>query len=93
MRPIYKGTFERHDELKSDLQDETVFYKDHLIMWRKDIGRSIDYLETRNLWSIADNNRNLMFSNMMERIMGCVGIFIILVIVWRFWNVPDVFEK
>jgi len=47
IRPIYKGTFERHDELKSDLQDETVFYKDHVIMWRKDIGRSIDYLETR----------------------------------------------
>ena len=47
MRPIYKGTCERHDELKSDLPDESVFYKDHLIMWRKDIGRSIDYLETR----------------------------------------------
>ncbi len=47
MRPIYKGTFERHDDLKSDLQDETVFYKDHVIMWRKDIGRCIDYLETR----------------------------------------------
>ena len=47
MYPIYKGTCERHDELKSDLPDETVFYKDHLIMWRKDIGRSIDYLETR----------------------------------------------
>jgi len=47
MRPIYKGTFERHDELKSDQPDETVFYKDHMIMWRKEIGRSIDYLETR----------------------------------------------
>ena len=45
--PIYKGTHERHDDLKSDLQEETVFYKDHVIMWRKDIGRSIDYLETR----------------------------------------------
>ena len=45
--PVYKGTHERHDELKSDLQDETVFYKDHVIMWRKDIGRTIDYLETR----------------------------------------------
>jgi class 3 adenylate cyclase/dienelactone hydrolase len=45
--PIYKGTHERHDELKSDLQEETVFYKDHVIMWRKDIGRTIDYLETR----------------------------------------------
>ncbi|HEX6893129.1 MAG TPA: SUMF1/EgtB/PvdO family nonheme iron enzyme [Chryseolinea sp.] len=45
--PVYKGTHERHDELKSDLQEETVFYKDHVIMWRKDIGRTIDYLETR----------------------------------------------
>ena len=45
--PIYKGTFERHDDLKSDLQDETVAYKDHVIMWGKDIGRTIDYLETR----------------------------------------------
>src|SRR5204863_5131694 len=48
IRPIYKGTFERHDGLKSDLQEETVSYKDHVIMWRKDIGRTIDYLETRN---------------------------------------------
>jgi eukaryotic-like serine/threonine-protein kinase len=46
--PIYKGTNERHDDLKSDLQDETVFYKDHVIMWAKDIGRTIDYLETRS---------------------------------------------
>ena len=46
--PIYKGTHERHDELKSDLQEPTVFYKDHVIMWHKDIGRTIDYLETRS---------------------------------------------
>lgn len=45
--PIFKGTHERHDELKSDLPDESVFYKDHVVMWRKDIGRTIDYLETR----------------------------------------------
>ena len=45
--PILKGTHERHDDLKSDLQQETVFYKDHVIMWRKDLGRTIDYLETR----------------------------------------------
>ena len=54
IRPIYKGTFERSDELNSDLQDETVFYKDHVIMWRKDIGRTIDYLETRK--DIQANN-------------------------------------
>ncbi len=45
--PVFKGTFERRDELTSDLADESVFYKDHVIMWRKDIGRTIDYLETR----------------------------------------------
>jgi dienelactone hydrolase len=45
--PVFKGTHERHDALKSDLQEETVFYKDHVIMWRKDLGRTIDYLETR----------------------------------------------
>ncbi|MDZ4715205.1 MAG: SUMF1/EgtB/PvdO family nonheme iron enzyme [Cytophagales bacterium] len=48
IRPIYKGTHERFDELDSDLPDETVFYKDHMIMWRKEIGRTLDYLETRN---------------------------------------------
>jgi dienelactone hydrolase len=45
--PVLKGTFERRDELKSDYQAETVFYKDHMIMWRRDLGRTIDYLETR----------------------------------------------
>jgi class 3 adenylate cyclase/dienelactone hydrolase len=47
IRPIYKGTHERHDGVKSDLPEATVFYKDHVIMWRKDIGRTLDYLETR----------------------------------------------
>jgi dienelactone hydrolase len=46
--PILKGTFERKDDLKSDMPEETVFYKDHVIMWRRDIGRTIDYLETRD---------------------------------------------
>jgi pimeloyl-ACP methyl ester carboxylesterase len=45
--PIYKGTYERGDELDSDYPDETNFYKDHVIMWGKDLARSIDYLESR----------------------------------------------
>jgi len=45
--PILKGTFERRDGLKYTDQDETVFYRDHVIMWRKDIGKTIDYIETR----------------------------------------------
>jgi formylglycine-generating enzyme required for sulfatase activity/dienelactone hydrolase len=48
MLPIYKGTYERGDELDSDYQDETSFYKEHNIMWVKDFSRSIDYLETRD---------------------------------------------
>ncbi|MFA6954803.1 MAG: protein kinase [Thermoanaerobaculia bacterium] len=46
--PIYKGTYERADELSSDTQRETTFYKDHVIMWAKDMSRTIDYLETRS---------------------------------------------
>jgi eukaryotic-like serine/threonine-protein kinase len=45
--PVYKGTWERHDNLNSDTPDESVFWKDHVIMWSKDLGRTIDYLETR----------------------------------------------
>jgi len=46
--PIYKGTYERGDELDSDYPEESNFYKDHLIMWAKDLSRTIDYLETRD---------------------------------------------
>jgi dienelactone hydrolase len=45
--PIYKGTFERGGDLHSDYPDETAAYKDYVIMWAKDLGRSIDYVETR----------------------------------------------
>ncbi|HEX8782219.1 MAG TPA: SUMF1/EgtB/PvdO family nonheme iron enzyme, partial [Steroidobacteraceae bacterium] len=45
--PIYKSTFERQDSLHSDLPDESVAYKDHVVMWAKDLSRTIDYLETR----------------------------------------------
>ncbi len=45
--PVFKGTFERGDELSSDLQAETKFYRDHVISWMQDISRSLDYLETR----------------------------------------------
>ena len=45
--PVYKSTFERGDSLHSDVADETTFYRDHVIMWAKDLRRSVDYLETR----------------------------------------------
>ncbi|HEY5022843.1 MAG TPA: protein kinase [Gemmatimonadaceae bacterium] len=47
MYPIYKSTYERGDSLKTDYPAETIFYRDHVIMWAKDMRRSIDYLETR----------------------------------------------
>ncbi len=45
--PVYKSTFERGDGLASDYPDETSNWKDHVVMWGKDLRRSIDYLETR----------------------------------------------
>ncbi len=47
MFPVYKGTYERRDDLKSDYPNTSVSYRDHVIAWSKDLGRSIDYLETR----------------------------------------------
>ena len=45
--PIYKSQYERGDGLASDDPDETARYRDHVIYWGKDLGRTIDYLETR----------------------------------------------
>jgi len=45
--PVYKSTFERGDALSSDYPAPTAFYRDHVIMWFKDLERSIDYVESR----------------------------------------------
>jgi eukaryotic-like serine/threonine-protein kinase len=45
--PIYKSHYERGDAMKTDDPDSTVFYRDHVIYWSKDLGRAIDYIETR----------------------------------------------
>ena len=45
--PVYKGTFQRRDGLQTSTPGPTAFYRDHVIAWSKDLGRSIDYLETR----------------------------------------------
>ena len=45
--PIYKSHYERGDGLAEDDPDETALYRDHVIYWAKDLGRTIDYLETR----------------------------------------------
>ncbi len=45
--PIYKGTYERGGELTSDYPEPTARYKDYVVMWAKDLARSLDYAETR----------------------------------------------
>jgi eukaryotic-like serine/threonine-protein kinase len=45
--PIYESHYERGDGLPYDDPDETARYRDHVIYWRKDLGRTIDFLETR----------------------------------------------
>jgi formylglycine-generating enzyme required for sulfatase activity/tRNA A-37 threonylcarbamoyl transferase component Bud32/dienelactone hydrolase len=45
--PVYKGTYQRSDSLDTDVQDTTNFYRDHVLMWAKDLRRGVDYLETR----------------------------------------------
>jgi dienelactone hydrolase/tRNA A-37 threonylcarbamoyl transferase component Bud32 len=45
--PIYKSTHERVDELTSDFPAMTALFRDHVIMWSKDVQRTVDYLQTR----------------------------------------------
>jgi dienelactone hydrolase len=45
--PIYKSTYERGDGLKDMTPNMTASYRDHAVMWAKDVGRSVDYLEGR----------------------------------------------
>jgi dienelactone hydrolase len=51
--PIYKGTFERGTGLRSDIQDESNLWRDHVIAWATDLRRSVDYLETRDDLDVA----------------------------------------
>ena len=45
--PIYKATHERQTELTSDFPATSTLYRDHVIMWSKDLQRTVDYLQTR----------------------------------------------
>jgi dienelactone hydrolase len=45
--PIYKGTYERPDDMQTYFPDTSARYRDRVIQWGKDLGRSIDYIETR----------------------------------------------
>ena len=42
--PIFKGTFDRYS---GPAPTDPIAIRDYVIMWRKDLGRAIDYLQTR----------------------------------------------
>ena len=45
--PIYKGTYQRSDDLQRDSRILPALSRDYMIAWAKDLRRSIDFLETR----------------------------------------------
>jgi serine/threonine protein kinase/cephalosporin-C deacetylase-like acetyl esterase len=47
MVPTYKGTYERRSTIPDGFPTMTVAYRDHAVMWVKDMARSLDYLESR----------------------------------------------
>ena len=44
--PIFKGMYERRDGFRPG-RNPPAFFRDHVISWSKDLGRSLDYLDTR----------------------------------------------
>jgi len=46
--PVYKSTYERGDGLVSPPSSMSIYLRDRVIQRSKDLGRSIDYLETRD---------------------------------------------
>ncbi len=67
--PIYKSTYERGDELSSDYPDPSAFYRDHVIMWARDLGRALDYAETR---PELDANRVGYFGTSWGGMLGAI---------------------
>jgi dienelactone hydrolase len=45
--PVFKSTYDRGDGLLSDYPNTTSVWRDHVIMWSKDLGRTLDYLHAR----------------------------------------------
>lgn len=45
--PVYKGTYERGDGMESDVANSSSTWRDHVVMWVKDVSRAIDYAQTR----------------------------------------------
>ena len=46
--PILKSTYEREDSPNTDVPSTTISYREHVVDWAKDVGRTIDYAQTRS---------------------------------------------
>jgi len=64
--PIYKGTYQRRDGLMPG-HKPPAFFRDHVIEWSKDLGRSLDYLESRN---DIDSTKVAYFGSSMGAVQG-----------------------
>ena len=45
--PVYKGVGDRSDSLPSSIPNMSIEYRDHVIMWGKDLRRALDFAESR----------------------------------------------
>ena len=50
--PVYKGMYQRRDGFIPG-RNKPTFFRDHAIAWSKDLGRTLDYLETRRDFDTA----------------------------------------
>jgi predicted esterase len=67
--PIYKGTYERADDLQTYFPNTSIRYRDRVIQWAKDLSRSIDYLETR---SDIDRNKLAFYGFSWGAALGAI---------------------
>ncbi len=67
--PVYKSTYERGDGMESDDANTSSAWRDHVIMWVKDVSRAIDYGETR---PELDHNKLAYYGYSWGAVMGAV---------------------
>ncbi len=67
--PVYKSTFERQDDYVYRLQDPSNDHREHVLQWRQDLGRSLDYLSTR---ADVDSDRFGYFGSSWGGFLGAI---------------------
>ena len=61
------------DSLKDDTPNTSIFYRDHVVMWVKDVRRTLDYLATRpDIDSTRFANYGISFGGRMAGLVPAV---------------------